>query len=301
MDEYYQQGYAGGNPPSQADVGTSGAPTTAAGKRDKRKQNFINRLSQVEETFESERDLQYREMLHGLQTTLSSLHSGNNSEFLEEVSDIEERRDYEIARLELWEQYQVERTEVEYNREVNQAEQEYKQMMQLVQDRLVNRLEAQRKKLREDKALLDIANDHSVFLDNYNNNNSNNNNNTTNGSGLLAPASPGTDRRSTRRRGENNNNNTDDLSGLSGAETTTTNAGKTRRRGGGGGGNKSTAGPSDIEGLSDRDLEGVLFAKERDAPSTRHTSKSFQGVSVLKADDALQDLALIRASSKRKR
>jgi hypothetical protein len=288
MDDYYRQygAYYGGN----GEMGMAPA-TTAAGKRDRRRQTISNRLGQIEETFEAERDLQYREMLHGLQTTLSSLHGGVNPEFLEEVADIEEKRDYELTRLELWEQYQIDRTLTEYQREVEQAEQEYKQMMQMVRDRLVGRLEAQRKKLREDKALLDIANDHSVFLDSQHQGNGN-------GTTLLAPGSPGLDRRNTRRRGENTH---DELSGMSGAETTATT--KSRRGGGGrsGAGNKSTAGPSDIEGLSDRDLEGVLFARERDAPSTRHTSRSFQGVSVLKADDALQDLALIRSSNKRKR
>lgn len=103
-------------------------------------------------------------MLHALQSTLSSLHTGKNSEFQERLTDIEEARDAELVRLSLWEGYEVKRTEAEYGREVAAANDEYNRMTQLVKERLMARLEAQRKKLREEKAYLDIANDHSMVL-----------------------------------------------------------------------------------------------------------------------------------------
>ncbi|KAF5099555.1 hypothetical protein D0Z03_000987 [Geotrichum reessii] len=105
-------------------------------------------------------------MLHALQSTLSSLHAGTNPEFLEKLADLEEQRDQELLRLRLWEDYRIERTETEYQREVEAANEEYGRLTLLVKERLMERLENQRKSLREDKALLDIANDHMVFLNN---------------------------------------------------------------------------------------------------------------------------------------
>ena len=292
-------------------------------KRDKKRQTISHRLNQISSMFESERDFHYREMLHGLQSTLSSLHSGTNEQFLEELQDLQENRDEELVRLKLWQQYQLECTERNYQREVELANKEHEQMIEMVKERLMNKLEAQKKKLKEDKALLDIANDHSFFLassyndynitnninninnninddsgNNNNNNNTNNNNNGANSPGRL------TDRRSLRRRELFNNT---ELSGMSGGENGKSSGGGGGGGGGGGSRRKVIANAlnntrnSDAELFSDRDvLEGVLFGKERDAPSTRHTSRSYQGVSVLKPEEAMEDLALIR-TTKRKR
>ncbi|CAN6653470.1 transcriptional regulatory protein Sds3p [Trichomonascus vanleenenianus] len=264
------------------------APVTS--KRDKRRQTMASRYVQLNEAFETDRDIHYRQMLHTLQTTLTSLHTGANAEFQERLHDIEERRDYELVKLRLYEQYLIERAEGEYHKQVEQAHEEHEQMMQMVKERLMSRLEAQRKKLREDKALLDIANDHSVFLS-YDRGGppASTDNNTAAG---LAPGSPqnggaSSDHRRRRRRQEMSAAATyDELSALSGD-------GKSSqpKRARGSGGNRTGASDG-----SDRDvLEGVLFAKERDVPTTRHTSRSYQGVPPLKPDEAMEDIALIRS------
>ncbi|KAF5101042.1 hypothetical protein D0Z00_001042 [Geotrichum galactomycetum] len=161
-------------------------------------------------------------MLHALQSTLSSLHAGTNPEFLEQLADLEERRDQELLRLRLWEQYRIDRTETEYQREVEAANEEYGRLTLLVKERLMERLENQRKSLREDKALLDIANDHMVFLNsayanggsgyyssNYHSNSINNSTLNVNNSG------PYTNNNSSANNNNGNNSNTEDQGNLS--------------------------------------------------------------------------------------
>lgn len=145
-------------------TGNNANNTYVAGRRDKRRQTIASRIALITKTFEEERDSQYRDMLHTLQSTLSSLHTGKNADFQEHLTDIEELRDMELMRLNLWESYQIEQTEEEYQREIASANDEYNRMTQLVKERLMARLEAQRKKLREEKAYLDIANENNMFL-----------------------------------------------------------------------------------------------------------------------------------------
>lgn len=289
---------------SQSIAGTSGASiSTATGKRDKSRQRIALRINYISEQFEADRDDHYREMLHTLQSTLSSLHSGKNEEFLEQLADIEEHRDAELTRLNLWEAYQIDCAEQEYQREIASANEEYTKLTLLVKERLMARLENQRKRLREDKALLDIANDHMVFLSGtfgYSSstaevaetrNGGTANGNTANGyySGGGAsgtPASPGlgyaslaNERRHLRRRDHATASALEDMSGMSAGEgrggygsATRGNGGRDSGRGDGGAlssGSKRRKGGRNASGddmlLSDRDsLEGILFSKDRD-------------------------------------
>jgi hypothetical protein len=281
---------------------------SSANKRDRRRQSLVQRLDELGDMFQQERDLHYSEMLQNLQMTLFTLHVGRNEEFLDEIADFEEARDENLVMLYLWEKYQMEASEREYEEAVAAANEEHESMTQMVKDRLMARLESQKKKLSEDRALLDIANDHSFNL--------------AQGpmSALTAPGSPGGigglssafERRNLRGRRDYGED-----SGMSGGEGGKSTAfmasdyGSSRRRGGGvgaggigggsgygaGGGNRT--GASDAEAFSDRDLEGVLFAKEREAPTTRHSSKSYQCVRVLKPDEAMDDIMTIRAGVKK--
>lgn len=181
MSHIRENNHALMTPTSAASMGSASnnvTTTSSGGKRDKRRQTIANRIMQISTMFEEERDLQYRDMLHNLQSTLSSLHSGRNTEFLDELTDMEERRDEELVRLNLWEKYQIERVEEEYQREVESANQDYNKMILNVKDRLLVRLENQRKRLREEKAYLDIANENNLFL---NGNDSSYGGNNTNG------------------------------------------------------------------------------------------------------------------------
>lgn len=274
--------------------------SNTTGKRDKRRHGIAMRINYISEQFEADRDVHYRDMLHALQSTLSSLHTGNNEEFLEQLADLEEHRDEELTRLNLWESYQIDRTEREYQREISAANEEYTKMTLLVRERLMNHLESQRKRLREDKTLLDIANDHLVFLsgsygyspsgdasNNVPNGNANGNgsaNGYYSGGASGTPHSPGpsfalsSERRSLRRR--DNGSALEDASGMSGGEGKnggdygSAAARGTGSAGRGDGGATSTGGAKRrkvgsravVSGedtfLSDRDaLEGLLFNK----------------------------------------
>lgn len=285
---------------------TGGSSSTAAsGKRDKRRQGIALRINYISERFEADRDIHYREMLHTLQSTLSSLHSGTNEEVLEQLADIEEKRDQELTRLNLWESYQIDRTEQEYQREIASANEEYTNLTLLVKERLMARLEAQRKRLREDKALLDIANDHMVFLSGSygyssangengsgNGRNGNANSNSANGYYSGGPVSNSSgigyaiDRRHLRRRDHASTSAMEDVSGVSGGEGRGGYSSATRMEGRAGYGSArdsgtlsssskrrkvgSRANPSGDDMLpSDRDaLEGILFSKDRDMATT---------------------------------
>jgi Sds3-like len=270
MDDVYGDGY-----------GPDSAPLS---KREKKRQSMSSRLYRISDMFEAERDLHYRNMLHNLQSTLYSLHVGENLEYLEELADMEESRDEGLVTLYLWQKYQMERADQEYQKDVESANQEHANMTAFVKDKLMQRLESQRKKLSEDKALLDIANDHSFFLSAM-----------SPGGGMAVPGSPSgnnassLDRRSLRRR----EYIADDYSGVSGGEGKGSGFASSRRRFNG-------TGASDQEVLSDRDLE-ALWGKDRETPNTRHASKSYQGVAALKPEEAMEDLNLIRNAVKRKK
>lgn len=257
-------------------------------KREKKRQNMSNRLFRISDMFEAERDVHYRNMLHNLQSTLYSLHVGENMEYLEELADMEETRDEGLVTLYLWRKYQIERVDLEFQKDIELANQEHADMTAFVKDKLMQKLEGQRKKLSEDKALLDVANDHSFFLSSMSPGG-------WSGSGGV-PGSPsgtygsGMDRRSLRRR----DYAADDYSGISGGEGRGSGfASSSRRRVNG-------TGASDQEVLSDRDLEAAL-GKDREVPHTRHGSKSYQGVAALKPDEAMEDLNLIRSASKKRK
>lgn len=300
-------------------------------KRDKRRQGIAFRLHQISDLFEMERDFHYQEMLHTLQSTLYSLHMGDNAKFLEALADIEETRDEDMLSLYLWEKYQTESCENIYEREVEIANREYEEKTQLVKERLIARLEAQKKKLSEDKALLDVANDHSFFLSGHSvatrskdsssiGINSSRTRAAANGGPTVVdgnggdrsggerngtPRSPGAiDRRSLRSR---DFSMYEDMSGLSGGEGragsghgsgrasrryNNTSGGNTREAGG--------SGTSDLDFSERGDLEGMLFGKDRDGQSRQHT-KSYHGVPAAKADEASDDINELRAAIKQQR
>lgn len=295
---------------------------SALSRKDKRRQSAAVKLFQINEMFETNKDFQYREVLRSLQSALYTLHVGDNQEFLDEITNIEETRDEGLVTLYLWEQYQIECSRREYERDVESANAEHQQMTQLVRGKLMSRLEAQRKKLNEDKALLDIANDHSLSFDSYgkgHNSSSKHNNNHTSHTNL--PGSPpysggegggSGSRRSTRRRREIQGGY-EDYSGLSGGESTSRYYSRRRTHnndshsatsevegsGLGGGGGGTGAGSSHGGLASDKaDLEGVLFSRDLDSstPHTRHTSKAYHGLPALKSEDAMSDIMLIRRS-----
>lgn len=280
----------------------------STGKRDKRRHGIAMRINYISEQFEEDRNEHYRDMLHDLQNTLASLHAGTNEGLLEQVADLEEHRDQELVRLNLWEAYQIDRAEREYEKEITQANEEYTKMTLEVKEQLLNHLEGQRKRLREDKSLLDIANDHLMYLSGSwyaeasNGPGSGGTTSTPNPIlGLLA-----SERRSLRRR--EIGSGFEELSGMSGGEgreygSGATSTGPKRRKPLG-----WATGSGEDSILSDRDaLGGLLFARGRGAQSgaaVGRPSKSFQPPAALKSEDVQDDLNLLRAAAaslKRKR
>lgn len=236
-------------------------------KRDKYHQNILAKLQQLYNSFDSNRDGQYAEMLHSLQTSLYSLHVGTNAEYREKLADLEEYRDNRLVELKLWEEYQVAQAELQYKEEIEAATTEHEEMMQLVKDKLHARLEFQRKRLMEDRALLDISSDHTFFLT------------AANPASKARSNFSGSERRSSRRRDLG-----DEASGLSGNES----HGRIGR---------SSTQFSDVDTGTDRDLDAVL--RDFDRPPARNVSKSYQGVKTLKYEEGLADLALINDGVKK--
>lgn len=257
-------------------------------KRDKRRHNMAARLWLLNDSFDSERDAYYNKMLYNLQKSLYDLHSGADAELREHLVDLEEYRDNRLAELYLWEQYQLEQAQKQYDEEVEAAKASYEHMLQLVKDKLRSRLETQRKQLAEDRSLVDIATDHTFFLQAAN----------PGGPPLSSSSAPigtavgptlggigmpltGAERRSMRRRGHEV---AEDFSSLSGNESSTA-----PRRGRHGQSGADSDADSAAPG-SDA-LDSVL--KDLDRPHQRHITKSYQGVKTLKNDEGLADLAQI--------
>lgn len=136
----------------------------AMNKRDKRRVTILLRLQKMSHTFEVERDGYYRLMLHELQSTLLTLHGGTNDEYMEQVHDFEEERDYELVRLKLWEDYQVMCAEREYKQDLMAARLEYNLMVKLVTETLHANLQKKILALKENKIMLDLFNSLSLHL-----------------------------------------------------------------------------------------------------------------------------------------
>lgn len=255
---------------------------SAAQRRDKRRNNIAARLRSLNEIFEQDRNQQYSELLDGLRRSLYTLHAGTDTEYLEKLGDLEEFRDNRLMELFLWAQYQTNQADRQYQEDVEYAKSNYELMLHAAKDKLRARLEQQRKRLFDDRSLLDISTDHSFFLAAANPG-SLGNHHTPSTRAAVAAVSSGlsaAERRNLRRR-----DYTDEVSGISGNEG----SGPSRRGNRGG-----TAGGSDTDtagAATDREIDAVF--KDFDTTRPRHTTKSYQGVKTLKYEEGLQDIAAI--------
>ncbi|ODV90236.1 hypothetical protein CANCADRAFT_16351, partial [Tortispora caseinolytica NRRL Y-17796] len=133
-------------------------------KKDRKKQIITEGLAHLQEAFLVQKDHHYRRILQDLQSKLTGIRLGTDPEFLEMCRDLEESRDYYLVELKLWDQYQRETALKEFQAEKDLINEDHANRIQAVRSKLIARLEGQRKRLREDKDLLDIANDHSLML-----------------------------------------------------------------------------------------------------------------------------------------
>ncbi|KAK9368725.1 Sds3-like protein [Lipomyces kononenkoae] len=276
---------------------TTTTTTTTASKRDKRRHNLTDRYTYLTSTFASQKDAIYRDTLSDLQNKLAALHSGTDPDYVDRVTDLEEKRDAELVTLYLNEAFLVSRADREHELDVAAAEEEYAAKAKSVREQLFARLESQRRKLREDKELLDIANDHSLLLSvsGYQTPGSP----SSGGSGMMG--SVGERRKNLRRRGEV----------LQTAVVENGAAAKKRKRGGaggGGGGGGGRAGERDEIAAFWSDREALPFGHHRDdgisggtmTTSGRHREKPFGGLTGLKNEEANEDLAILRKRRKKK-
>ncbi|VEU23519.1 DEKNAAC104472 [Brettanomyces naardenensis] len=136
--------------------GTTGAVHHVT-KKDRRRQQLQTKIQRLEQQFESDKDYHYRDALIQLQYKLSSLHSGDNPQYLQEVRDFEEKRDAELMRLRLAEEYEVQFINKQFKEDYDKAAQETEEIVQMVKRKLQDRIVKKICQLKEDKALIDIA------------------------------------------------------------------------------------------------------------------------------------------------
>lgn len=248
-------------------------------KRDKRRKSIASKVKLMNDNFEQHRDGYFSEIMHRLQVKLLALKKGTDPEYLERVADLEEVRDYRLTELYLWEQYQIEQAQKQYEKETTSVMEAHENMMEIVRQKLKARLENQRKRLAEDRALLNVSSDFSFFAT------AANPIIPTTRSAAVAALS-GNDRR-TLRRGDFGLN-----SDLSGTET-----GPVRRRGAAAAiHNSDDSAQSGANTVSERmDLD---LLREVDHPRGRGAAKGFNGVKALNNEDAIADLAEIADTAK---
>ncbi|GBL51695.1 hypothetical protein RJF_2394 [Candidozyma auris] len=158
MDEYGRNGVVTEGMQNLISTQNTAGVLTSVSKRDKKRHQIGTRLSKLETTFGNDRNEFYRIMLHNLQTSLAGIQQGTNEEYIERKQELEERRDYELTRLRLWEEYQVKRVETEYKREIAKAKENYDTMIKLLKEKFFDKLQKQVKQLKEDKLLLNLVN-----------------------------------------------------------------------------------------------------------------------------------------------
>ncbi|KAK9461790.1 Sds3-like-domain-containing protein [Lipomyces oligophaga] len=295
-----------------AGTGNSSNAVLPASKRDRRRHNMTERYNALQSLFASQKDSIYEETLTELQTGLAALHEGTDGLFLEKVADLEEERDAELVTLWLNYEFLLSRAEKEYRHDVDIAEEECESTARSIREALYNRLECQRKRLKEDKDLIDIANENSLLLSVdrglYHHGGGSAGNDASSQTGVMGSVGE----RRLRRRGAAANSNgasASDLVVLAGALNAD---GKKRKRGGasgsGPGSGSGRAGEGDEIASFWSNREALPFGHTREnlaanntSGSGRHRDKAFGGMTGLKSDEISEDLSILRKKKKIKR
>ncbi|QPG75370.1 hypothetical protein FOA43_002723 [Brettanomyces nanus] len=126
-------------------------------KKDRRRLQIQGKIQRLEQQFEADKDYHYRDALIQLQYKLSSLHSGDNPQYIQKVRDFEEQRDADLLRLRLAEEYQVQSINKQFKEDYDKASKETEDIVQTVKRKLEDRIVSKICQLKEDKALIDIA------------------------------------------------------------------------------------------------------------------------------------------------
>lgn len=298
-----------GQGPAIAAPGQAPAQPLDLSRKDKKRIQFESKVAKIKSSFTKDKDSHYRDRLTLLQTDLTTLHQGNNLEFLRKLRDLEEDRDLELVRLRLYEEYRVYRSGLEFQEDIEKTKAEHERMIKLCKEMLYESLQKTIKKLQEERLLLDVANAQSYSMDysrgkfqkqtrSYTQNSSNNTfsawdsspNDVSQTESGNETGGNATDRRSLRRRAATNQNHAQNQNQL---QT------QTQTQGPGG----KPQGNSDSElmqYLSDSsELQALLFGgKEKEKKMGRgHQRLSTKSAPVLQSltqDEVTDDISLIR-------
>lgn len=134
-------------------------------RKDKRRYNLENKVNKIHSSFLKDKDIYYKDRLTSLQTDLTSLHQGSNSLYQRKLRDLQEDRDFELVKLRLYEEYRVSRSSIEFQEDIDKAKESHEKLVKLCKEKLYSKIEAQIKKLKEEKMLMDVANIHSYSMD----------------------------------------------------------------------------------------------------------------------------------------
>lgn len=285
---------------------SSAVPQQDLSRKDKKRLQFEGKVSKIKSSFAKDKDVHYRDRLTLLQTDLTTLHQGNNADFLRKLRDLEEDRDLELVRLRLYEEYRVYRSKLEFQEDIEKTKQDHEKMIKLCKEMLYDSLQKKIKKLQEERLLMDVANTHSYSMDysrgkfqkqtRSSTQNSNNFSNWDSSPNDVSQTESGnetgnaTDRRSLRRRAATNQNKEQPLDNNGNASGT-------------GMSGKSSSNTSDAElmqYLSDSsELQALLFGekekeKKKGRGHQRLSTKSAPVLQSLSQEEVTDDISVIR-------
>ncbi|KAG4305636.1 hypothetical protein PORY_001192 [Pneumocystis oryctolagi] len=131
-------------------------------KKDKRRRLLIEKLDNISQDFLINRESYFHNQLISLQNEIQKLHDGTHSEYLDGLRDLEEIREKELKNIQLMEEFLLKRAENEFEHDVEALEEEFAMSKATLKSTLLSHLFSKKRRLHEDKELLDIVNDSSL-------------------------------------------------------------------------------------------------------------------------------------------
>ncbi|KAG4301647.1 hypothetical protein PCANB_001691 [Pneumocystis canis] len=134
----------------------------AESKKDKRRRLLIEKLDHISRDFLTNRESYFYNQLLSLQNEIQQLHDGTHAEYLDGLRDLEELREKELKSLQLMQEFLLKRAENQFKHDVWALEEEFSMSKTTLKSTLLSHLFSRKRKLHEDKELLDIVNDSSL-------------------------------------------------------------------------------------------------------------------------------------------
>ncbi|KAG5513271.1 hypothetical protein PMAC_001642 [Pneumocystis sp. 'macacae'] len=136
-------------------------------KKNKRRRLLIEKLDHISRDFLINRESYFHNQLLSLQNEIQQLHDGTHSEYLDGLRDLEEIREKELKSVQLMKEFLLKRAENEFEHNVEELEEEFLMSKATLKSTLLSHLFSRKRKLCEDKELLDIVNDSSLGPHSY--------------------------------------------------------------------------------------------------------------------------------------